>query len=201
MRTCRSLGQLVPLLLLYAPGALSECLENRVELHFDRSVAMQNGRNLSRDAEQLVDGHLRDPNRVLNREHHVFGNLDKLTDERQVLGRRGHRRRATGSETGHREFTVHVRQIQIRDGEGLQEAHSLFGDLALERPDERIVLIEDRSLDARQRFDACEFLHEPMQVTLELHSTVPRLPREDPVTRATFIFQICHGLVPFCVQC
>jgi hypothetical protein len=89
MRTCRSLRQLVPLLLPYPPGALSECLENRVELHFDRSVVTQNGRNLSRDAEQLVDGHLRDPNRVLNREHHVFGNLDKLTDERQVLGRRG----------------------------------------------------------------------------------------------------------------
>jgi hypothetical protein len=139
MRTCRSLRQLVPLLLPYAPGALSECFENRVELHFDRSVAMQNGRNLSRDAEQLLDGHLRDPNRVLNREHHVFGNLDKLSDERQVLGRRGYRRRATGkSETSHREFTVHVRQIQIRAGESLQEAHSLFGEPALERPDERI---------------------------------------------------------------
>src|ERR1700722_4870088 len=101
MRTCRSLRQLVPLLLPYAPGALSECLENRVELHFDRSVVMKNGRNLSRDAEQLVDGHLRDPNRVLNREHHVFGNLDKLTDERQVLGRWGYRRRAIATGAWH----------------------------------------------------------------------------------------------------
>jgi hypothetical protein len=81
----------------------------------------------------------------------------------------------TGDLHDARVFIRQVYLVQIRDGAGLQEAHSLFGEPALERPDERIVLIEDRSLDARQRFDACEFLHEPMQVTLELHSTVPRL--------------------------
>src|SRR3974390_2215157 len=71
-----------------------ERFDPRIEIHFDRFVVVEDGRNLAIDFEDFVDRHLGDPNRVFDRKDNVLGDFNELTDEGQILRRFWNRRRS-----------------------------------------------------------------------------------------------------------
>ena len=62
-----------------------ERLEQRLESRLNGFVVRRHGRDLAVDAEQLVDGRLGDPHRVLHREDDIIRDLDELPDEREIF--------------------------------------------------------------------------------------------------------------------
>ena len=85
---------------------------------------------------------------------------------------------AADRQGGRGKLAVDARDGEIGHDAAVADLDALLLEPALQRADQQIVLVEDRPLDAGERFDAAEFLHEPVQIALELHRAVPRLKGE-----------------------
>ena len=101
-----------------AVAVLPKRLNHRVKFYLDGFVMVQDGGNLSIDAQQFVDGHLGNPDGILHRKNDIFRDFDKLADKGKVLGVLGNGQRPIAVGTRH-EHTCDVgHTARNTDGRG-----------------------------------------------------------------------------------